>query len=60
MPRYALKVEYHGAPFSGWQRQKDLPSVQGAIEAALSALEPGPHTIATWPGTGTRSACRRR
>ncbi len=46
MPRYALKVEYHGAPFSGWQRQKDLPSVQGAIEAALSALEPGPHTIA--------------
>lgn len=46
MPRYALKVEYHGAPFAGWQRQKDQPSVQGAIEAALSALEPGAHTIA--------------
>ncbi|WP_425045877.1 tRNA pseudouridine(38-40) synthase TruA [Primorskyibacter sp. S87] len=46
MPRFAMKVEYQGAPFAGWQRQKDLPSVQGAIEAALAKLEPGPHTIA--------------
>lgn len=46
MPRFALKVEYHGAPFAGWQRQKDQPSVQGSIEAALAKLEPGPHTIA--------------
>ncbi len=46
MPRYALKVEYHGAPFVGWQRQTDHPSVQGAIETALARLEPGPHTIA--------------
>ena len=46
MPRYALKVEYHGAPFAGWQRQKDQPSVQGAIEAALTKIAPGPHTIA--------------
>ena len=45
MPRYALKIEYHGAPFKGWQRQKDLPSVQGAIEDALARLEPGEHTI---------------
>lgn len=46
MPRYALKVEYHGGPFAGWQRQKDQPSVQGAIEAALACLEPRDHTIA--------------
>jgi len=46
MPRFALKVEYHGGPFSGWQRQRDMPSVQGAIEAALARLEPGPHKIA--------------
>ncbi|MBT8153934.1 tRNA pseudouridine(38-40) synthase TruA [Epibacterium ulvae] len=53
MPRYALKVEYHGAPFAGWQRQKDQPSVQGAIEAALAKLERRDHTIAAAGRTDT-------
>ena len=38
MPRYALRIEYHGGPFAGWQRQSAQPSVQAAIEAALAAL----------------------
>lgn len=46
MARFALKVEYHGGPFVGWQRQRDQRSVQGCIEAALARLEPGAHTIA--------------
>lgn len=46
MPRFAFQIEYNGAPFAGWQRQADQPSVQGAIEAALAKLESGSHTIA--------------
>ena len=46
MPRYALKIEYHGAPFSGWQRQADVPSVQAAVESALAKLEPDIPSIA--------------
>ncbi|AMY67575.1 tRNA pseudouridine(38-40) synthase TruA [Frigidibacter mobilis] len=40
MPRFALKIEYHGAPFAGWQRQSGQPSVQEAVEVALRRLEP--------------------
>jgi tRNA pseudouridine38-40 synthase len=40
MPRYALKIEYHGGPFAGWQRQAGQPSVQEAVETALRALDP--------------------
>ena len=46
MPRFALKIEYHGAPFVGWQRQKEHSSVQGCIEDALRRLEPDFDTIA--------------
>jgi tRNA pseudouridine38-40 synthase len=46
MPRFALKIEYHGAPFAGWQRQAAQTTVQGAIEDALAKLEARAHTIA--------------
>ena len=39
MTRYALKIEYNGAPFAGWQRQKSHPSVQQEIETALRKLQ---------------------
>lgn len=53
MPRYAFKIEYDGAPFSGWQRQKDQPSVQNAIEQALRKLDPSCAGIAAAGRTDT-------
>ncbi|MEM7723732.1 MAG: tRNA pseudouridine(38-40) synthase TruA, partial [Pseudomonadota bacterium] len=53
MPRYALRIEYDGAPFAGWQRQADQPSVQGAVEAALAALEVDVPSIAAAGRTDT-------
>jgi tRNA pseudouridine38-40 synthase len=38
MPRYRLTIEYEGALYAGWQRQPDARSVQGAIEAAITAF----------------------
>ncbi len=38
MTRWRLTVEYDGAPFYGWQRQAEGPSVQAAIEAAIARM----------------------
>ena len=54
MPRYALLIDYDGAPYQGWQRQAaGQPSVQTTVEAALARLDPGPHTIAAAGRTDT-------
>lgn len=53
MPRYALLVEYDGRPFCGWQRQRALPTVQGAIERALARLDPDAPAIAAAGRTDT-------
>jgi tRNA pseudouridine38-40 synthase len=36
--RFRLTVEYDGGPFMGWQRQEHGPSVQQAIEEAVTAI----------------------
>ncbi len=46
MARYALKIEYNGAPFHGWQRQPGQSTVQGTIEDALRKIESGLEMIA--------------
>ena len=46
MPRFALKIEYDGSPFRGWQRQSGQPSVQQSVETALARLDPSAPTIA--------------
>lgn len=42
MPRIAVGIEYLGTHYVGWQAQQGQPSVQGAIEAALSAIAAEP------------------
>ena len=45
--RYAAVVEYNGAHFHGWQRQKhhDEPTVQAALEAAISQVANHPAEV---------------
>lgn len=38
MTRFRLTVEFDGRPFMGWQRQAHGPSVQQAIEEAITAV----------------------
>ncbi len=50
MTRYALTVEYDGAPFVGWQRQAVGLSVQQVLEAAAARLTAGAPATATASG----------
>ncbi|MCB1532095.1 MAG: tRNA pseudouridine(38-40) synthase TruA [Alphaproteobacteria bacterium] len=35
MKRWKITIEYRGSDYYGWQKQPDVPSIQGAIEEAL-------------------------
>ncbi len=56
--RIAAILEYDGADFSGWQRQEQVRSVQGAVEAALSKVadEPIQVTVAGRTDAGVHAA----
>ncbi len=43
--RYFIELKYNGAAYFGWQRQNDVPTVQGTIEKALSTLLRSPIEI---------------
>ena len=43
--RYLIKLSYSGADFCGWQIQPDVPSVQQALESALSTLLHAPVAV---------------
>lgn len=45
MNRYKLTIEYDGAPFMGWQVQKNQPSVQGELKKAAEAIDGQPVTV---------------
>ena len=42
---YALGIEYCGTTFNGWQVQPDRPSVQAALEEALSSFADHPVSV---------------
>jgi tRNA pseudouridine38-40 synthase len=57
--RYALRVAYDGGWFRGFQRQPGLPSVQEALEAALSgAGVRGPLAVAARTDAGVHAVAQ--
>lgn len=53
MTRFKLTIEYDGSPFSGWQRQKGVPTVQATLEDAFCDFLGSPVTL--W-GSGRTDA----
>jgi len=47
--RYCLTIEYQGTEYYGWQKQPDLPTIQGAIETAIEKFS-GQHVELTAAG----------
>ena len=45
MPRYKLRLEYHGGPYQGWMKLPGIPTVQAALEEAAARIEGAPVEI---------------
>jgi len=58
--RIALGIEYDGAPFYGFQTQKQEPTVQSSLEAAISQVANHPVKVfcAGRTDTGVSAACQ--
>ena len=59
MQRWAVRLEYDGAPFVGWQRQANGRSVQSVLERAASRLgggDPVPCVVAGRTDAGVHAA----
>lgn len=58
--RYALGIEYDGSEFLGWQRHGNGPTVQAAVEAALSFVADQPVAVICSGRTdaGVHAACQ--
>jgi tRNA pseudouridine38-40 synthase len=58
--RYALGIEYDGSDFLGWQRHGNGPTVQAAVETALSFVADHPVAVVCSGRTdaGVHAACQ--
>jgi tRNA pseudouridine38-40 synthase len=58
--RYAFGIEYDGSAFLGWQVQRQEPTIQGCVEAALSQVADHPvHvTCCGRTDTGVHALCQ--
>lgn len=58
--RIALGIEYDGSAFQGWQTQRNAPSVQACVEAALSKVANHPVEVVCSgrTDTGVHARCQ--
>ena len=56
--RYAMALEYDGSPFMGWQKHQTGPTIQTAVEQALSFVADAPIEVVCSGRTDARVSAR--